>query len=259
MRAIIPELLWIGNAFDARDVQGALSLGIRAVVDLAAGESPLQYPRDISLCRLPLHDGTGNDPAVLQLAVFATAELIRSRVPTLVACSAGMSRSLAIVAAALAVVERQPPDEVLAKIAADGPHDVSGALWEEVKRLTTMKHDAAAASLELVVLRSRQPEVLQSFYANLGLVFQQERHGTGPVHFAANAAGIVFEIYPAAQENDAVDVTNTVGFRVADLNQLLQRLRNEGISPIKPPRQTPWGTRAVVADPDGRTVELYAD
>jgi hypothetical protein len=134
MRPIIPELLWIGNALDLRDVRGVLSLGIRAVIDLAANEPPVQYPRDIAYCRFPLSDGTENDPAILRLAVHSTAEFVKARMPTLVACSAGMSRSPAIVAAALALVEGKPPDDVLRRIASSGPHDVAPGLWFDVKR-----------------------------------------------------------------------------------------------------------------------------
>ena len=105
MRQIIPELLWIGNAHDILDVRGVLSLGVRAVVDLAASEAPVQYPRDVAYCRLPLNDGSENEPAILRLAVYSTVEFIKNRIPTLVACSAGMSRSPVIVAAALAIVE----------------------------------------------------------------------------------------------------------------------------------------------------------
>jgi hypothetical protein len=134
MRAITPGLLWIGNALDMCDIRAVLSLGVRAVVDLAANELPVQYPRDIAYCRFPLVDGKGNDLVLLRLAVFTTAELVRSSVPTLVVCSAGMSRSPAIVAAALAIVEKADPDEVLMRIAAAGPHDIAPALWAEVKQ-----------------------------------------------------------------------------------------------------------------------------
>src|SRR6188768_4058788 len=100
MRSITPNILWIGNAHDIRNVSAALSLGIRAVVDLAANEAPVPYPRDIVYCRIPLSDGPENDAALLRLAIFVTVEVIRAQMPTLVACSAGMSRSPAIVAAA---------------------------------------------------------------------------------------------------------------------------------------------------------------
>jgi protein-tyrosine phosphatase len=135
MREIVPGVLWLGNALDAQDVKSVLSLGITAVVDLAANERPLQYPRDIAYFRLPLTDGVENNPVLLRLAVSTTYELLQSRTPTLVACSAGMSRSPAIVAAALSILEKADPDSVLLQIASTGPHDVAPALWSDVKRL----------------------------------------------------------------------------------------------------------------------------
>jgi protein-tyrosine phosphatase len=134
MRNIIPDRLWIGNAHDIQDVRGVLSLGIRAVVDLAASETPIRYPRDIAYCRLPLNDGSENEPAILRLAIDSAAEFVRGGIRTLVACSAGMSRSPAVVAAALAIVEGQEPDEALQRIASTGPHDISPSLWDEIKQ-----------------------------------------------------------------------------------------------------------------------------
>ena len=134
MRAINPGLLWIGNALDAREVRAVLGLGVRAVIDLAANELPIQYPRDIAY-RFPLTDGLGNNEAMLRSAISVAAEFLQSRVPTLVACSAGMSRSPAIVAAAVARVEKAEPDDVLLRIASTGPHDVAPGLWSEIKRL----------------------------------------------------------------------------------------------------------------------------
>lgn len=134
MRPIIPALLWIGNALDLRDVQTVLSHDVRAVIDLADSEPPVSYPRDIAYCRLPLNDGAENEPALLRLAISAAVEFIQARVPTLVACSAGMSRSVAVVAMALAHVEGRNPEEVLPRIGSGGPHDVAPALWADLKR-----------------------------------------------------------------------------------------------------------------------------
>ena len=133
MREVIPGILWIGNARDARDVKGVLGLGISAVVDLAIEETPILFPREVTYCRYPLMDGAGNTPAVLEAAVETTASLIRGKVPTLVACGGGMSRSPAIAAAALAVIEATSPEQALERIAAAGPHDVSTTFWAEVR------------------------------------------------------------------------------------------------------------------------------
>ena len=46
---------------------------------------------------------------------------------------AGMSRSPAIAAVAIAIVMERSPDECLTAITTDGPHDVSPLLWSRVK------------------------------------------------------------------------------------------------------------------------------
>ena len=55
------------------------------------------------------------------LAVGTVAALIRLRVPTLVCCGMGLSRSPALAAVALAIVRREPPDEVLRMIGRSPP------------------------------------------------------------------------------------------------------------------------------------------
>jgi hypothetical protein len=133
MREVIPGLLWIGNARDARRIPELLRTGITAVVDLAIEEPPVVYPREVLYARLPLLDGAGNSRAMIRAAVELTATLIEEQVPTLVACSGGMSRSPAIVAAALAAVRQTSPDETLQALAKDLPHDVSPGLWAEIQ------------------------------------------------------------------------------------------------------------------------------
>jgi len=132
MREIVPQLLWLGNRKDARDTTGLLDSGITAVVDLAVEELPAQLTREMVYCRFPLLDGVGNRPWLLYAAICATAGLIRKRVPTLVCCGSGMSRSPAIVAVTLAVVRRAAPDDCLQEVVAGCPHDVSPPLWNDI-------------------------------------------------------------------------------------------------------------------------------
>ena len=133
MRQIIDKPLWIGNARDARDLQSIHDHGIQAVVDLAAEEPPAVLSRDLVYCRFPLLDGSGNPAWLLRSAIESVTRLISSDVPLLVACSAGMSRSPVIVAAALATVNRQPMDECLTQILSDGPQQVSAPLVNDVQ------------------------------------------------------------------------------------------------------------------------------
>ena len=132
MHEVIIGRLWIGNAVEARDIRRLLDLGVAALVDLAIEELPPGVVRELVYCRIPLIDGASNPTERLRLAVDTVAALIRRGTPTFVFCGAGMSRSPAITAAALAVVERADPNAVLQRIVAGFPHDVSPALWQEV-------------------------------------------------------------------------------------------------------------------------------
>lgn len=139
MREIISQTLWIGNARDARDVKSVLDLGISAIIDLAMEEPPVTFPREIIYCRLPLVDGEENNPSVLQTAIETLVRFIHAEVPTLVACSGGMSRSPAIVAAALSKINVTSFDEAIKQIASIGPCDVAPGLWNEIQTLLEEK------------------------------------------------------------------------------------------------------------------------
>ena len=132
MREVIPERLWFGNSIDARDLSRLHDLGIVAVIDLAHEEPPASLSRDMMYCRFPVVDGDRNNDWFVYAAVDTTATLIRSQLPTLVACSAGMSRSPAVVAAALAIVEDAAPDACLERVVNGNPHDVSPKLWKDI-------------------------------------------------------------------------------------------------------------------------------
>ena len=102
-------------------------------MQLAAEEPPLSTPRGLLYQRFPLLDGSGNSPASLVLAVGAVEALIRLRVPTLVCCGMGLSRSPAVAAVALAIVLRVSPDDALRMLATRRPIDVSPGFWGEIR------------------------------------------------------------------------------------------------------------------------------
>ncbi len=109
-------------------------------------------------------------------------------------------------------------------------------------------------SLNLVVIRSADPERVVAFYRVLGLSFAREQHGTGPVHYACEMGRLVFEIYP--QSEPQVLPETRLGFAVGQIADLIGGLEDTGVAVVQPPRETPWGLRAVVRDPDGRSIEL---
>ncbi len=110
-------------------------------------------------------------------------------------------------------------------------------------------------TLNLLVIRSADIQAAANFYRALGLDFVLEAHGKGPKHYAANTHGVVFEIYP---QNPKASPTTSVrlGFQVTSIQDTVQALANLGAKVLKPPHTSPWGTRAVLKDPDGHTVEL---
>ncbi len=132
MRQLLPHPLFVGHRGDTRDLISLWRGGIAAIVDLAVNELPLTPPREMVYCRFPTVDGEGNTRALIRGAIEVTASLIRSRVMTLVMCSAGMSRSPAIAAGAIAVVGLRPPGECLVEVTQGAAADVSPGFWGDV-------------------------------------------------------------------------------------------------------------------------------
>ncbi len=135
MNQLHPDPLWIGHAGDGREYRRLFDLGIRAVVQLAVEEPPLQPPRELIVFRFPLRDGADNSIEVLDLAVGALVSLLRHRVPTLACCGAGMSRSPAVAAVAVGRLTGEPAEAVLERFLTGRPADLSPGLWDQLKRL----------------------------------------------------------------------------------------------------------------------------
>jgi lactoylglutathione lyase len=109
--------------------------------------------------------------------------------------------------------------------------------------------------LNLLVLRSPDIERAISFYQLLGLTFTRHAHGAGPEHYTAEMGELMFEVYPLTAKSSPTTSVR-IGFRVEELDALLAKLTQEGISMVAPPADSQWGRRAVVKDWDGHTVEL---
>jgi hypothetical protein len=127
--------LWIGHAGDGRDYRRILDAGIQAIVHLAVEETPLQPPRDLVYCRVPLVDGSGNPPVLLNSAVQIVFGFLQAGMPTLLCCGTGRSRAPAIGAAALALSLNLPPAQCLEMVVRQHPSDVSPGFWTEVAKV----------------------------------------------------------------------------------------------------------------------------
>jgi protein-tyrosine phosphatase len=86
-------------------------------------------------CRFPLPDGGDNPPWLLRLAAGSAAALLRTGVPVLVCCSAGMSRSVCAAAGGVALAEGRPLAEALSAVVGSGPADVSPGLLVGLRRV----------------------------------------------------------------------------------------------------------------------------
>lgn len=137
IRNVYSDLLYVGNAMDARDLRPIYDNRILAGVDLAINEPPAQLGREIIYCRFPLNDGEGNNDGLIEITVRTIAALIRNEMRTLVACSAGMSRAPTIAAATVALLTGRDPDECLMDIISNAPNDVSPILWTHIKQVYT--------------------------------------------------------------------------------------------------------------------------
>ena len=112
------------------------------------------------------------------------------------------------------------------------------------------------ARFNLVVLRVTDIDRSAAFYGLLGMTFEKHAHGSGPLHCGAELAGIVFELYPSSADQP-VSTSTRIGFAVEDVDEMVRRLGSfDGARIISAAKDSEWGRRGVVADPDGHRVEL---
>ena len=132
MHNIHSNLLWIGHAFDLREPRALFDAGITAVIDVAYEEPPAQVPRKLIYCRFPLNDGGGNDRRLLLQTLQTATNFLKSGTRTIIACSAGMSRSPSVAAFALAHDLSESPDDVIARIAEIKALELKNELWNDL-------------------------------------------------------------------------------------------------------------------------------
>jgi lactoylglutathione lyase len=114
------------------------------------------------------------------------------------------------------------------------------------------------SKLNLLVLRVADLERAAAFYRLLGFEFNQHAHGSGPMHYASESNDFVFELYKSSDEQP-ISSSARIGFAVSDVDTMSAKLCTvPGTKLIAAPKDSPWGRRAVVADPDNHRVELVA-
>jgi lactoylglutathione lyase len=111
-----------------------------------------------------------------------------------------------------------------------------------------------------VVLFAADPTATAAFYRALELVLEDEQHGEGPIHFAAELGSVHFAIYPAQAPGRAPERRTGgnvfPGFYVESLERAVSALKEGGAPILTEHERMEWGCRVVAQDPDGRAVEI---
>lgn len=110
--------------------------------------------------------------------------------------------------------------------------------------------------INLLVIRTKTPELLKNQYELLGFEFEYHQHGNGPFHYASEKDGFVFEIYPLTKSMVKADNSIRLGFDVSNLEGKMEQLAKSDWVIKSPLSETAWGLISVIQDLDGRKIEL---
>ncbi len=111
--------------------------------------------------------------------------------------------------------------------------------------------------IRLLVLRTGDTKQLADFYSLFGLTFDYHKHGNSPLHYSAKIGKLVLEIYPLTKSQTEPDKNLRLGFSIDDFDETVQKLRSLAAPFSLEPTQTDFGFMTIIADPDGRKIELY--
>lgn len=111
--------------------------------------------------------------------------------------------------------------------------------------------------LRLLVLRTTDTKKLAEFYSLFGLIFDYHKHGNSPFHYSASIGQAVLEIYPLTKSQTAADKNLRLGFGIDNFDQTVLTLKELQVPFSLEPTETDFGFMTIIADPDGRKIELY--
>jgi len=105
--------------------------------------------------------------------------------------------------------------------------------------------------LNFITLLARDIHDTAVLYRFLGLKFEEEQHGSGPLHLASETNGLTLEIYPAeSASGDGI----LLGFEVEDLCTCRDQLTAAGVKIASNIAEHNGLLRFIAHDADGRRV-----
>ena len=130
----VADGLWLGDVQDAGRPDELRARGVTRIVSLIDAELDEPYPETVRVTRHPLTDGQAAEWAPFAAATDTVRGALDADESVLCHCSAGISRSGAVVAAALAVRHDESFDAGLERVVAAkpnvNPHPALRALGE---------------------------------------------------------------------------------------------------------------------------------
>jgi lactoylglutathione lyase len=114
--------------------------------------------------------------------------------------------------------------------------------------------------LASIVIFTERLEESVAFYRCLGFPLDDEDHGDGFVHAAGEMGAVHVAVLPASAPGDTAAWraagSTFVGLWVSSLDEAMAAVESFGAEVLRAHQQCEWGCRFVIADPDGRAVEV---
>lgn len=113
----------------------------------------------------------------------------------------------------------------------------------------------SATLLSLVMATSQIKDVL-SFYQNLGLTFKVKIVSLGTKYYWTMANGLEIAFLEKANVRQEDQPNYTLSFQVKDIDVKYQQFIDSKFIGIMDPTDFEEGRKAIILDPDGRSIEI---
>lgn len=109
-----------------------------------------------------------------------------------------------------------------------------------------------------IVIYSRNLLESDKFYSKIGFNVQKHKHGDGDQHLVCKNGDVLLEIYPLPGSDNQYATKNIkIGFKVASHETILNESEFSRQYLYLPPRETEWGRKMSLIDPDDHIIDLF--
>ncbi len=112
------------------------------------------------------------------------------------------------------------------------------------------------ATLRSLVIATSQIKDVLKFYENLGLTFKTKKVSLGTEYFWTLANGLEIGFLEKTGIRQETQPHYMLSFRVKKIDEVFQNMVSHNFIGIMDPTDFEEGRKAIVLDPDGRSVEI---